>query len=234
MMFRLDGPRQVTRAAAITIVALSLPLALSAPRAAMGSTRAASPAAGGSVQADAAPPTPVTLQVQTVNGSGCPAGTAHVTAEANNTGFRVTYDDFIAEDGGSAGVTDFRKACQISVLVHIPQGFTFAVAEAENRGRLNLPAGASALARTNYYLTGSPDNNYVDHPFSGPVSGSWRTTDETPVVALIFAPCGANYLVNLVEELRVNAGTSNKPSFISMRRTEGDVDTFVQFQWKEC
>ena len=180
---------------------------------------------------------PVTVAVQTVNGSGCPAGSASVTTLPDNTGFRITYSDFVARAGGGATGTDFRKNCQVNLLVYIPQGFTFAVARADYWGRLRLAAGATALERSNYYYQGSSDNDYVDHTLTGPVSSTWHTVDVTDDTELVYAPCGAVRSLNIDTELRVDAGsatTTTTTNYISLRASEGDVYTLVQFQWKQC
>jgi hypothetical protein len=191
--------------------------------------------APGSAAAEAPPPDRIVLDVMSVNGSGCPPGTADVVGLADNTGFRVTYREFLVRAGGDASPTDFRKNCQLNVLVHVPQGFTFAIASADYRGRARLETGASALQRTNYYFQGSADNNFADHTFAGPLSAGWRTTDETPVTELIYAPCGEFRSININTELRVYEGSNPaKASSMSMRVSEGNVDTIVHFAWKQC
>lgn len=218
MIFKRTGARWILAAAVV------LPV-LGAPGAALGADAAET----------STPPTgQITLDVQTVNGSGCPAGTATVVMLPDNTGFRIRYTDFRAEDGGNADPTAFRKNCQVNLLVHIPQGFTFAVASANYWGRAHLEAGATALERSNYYYQGSSDNEYVDHTFAGPLDGTWRATDVTATADLVFAPCGATRSLNINTELRVAAGTSAAKSYLSMRASDGDVYTIVSFQWKEC
>jgi hypothetical protein len=150
----------------------------------------------------------------------------------DNTAFRVLYRDFIARDGGSAAPTDFRQNCQINVGIHIPQGFTYAIASADYRGRISLGAGATALERTNYYFQGSSANNFADHPFSGPLRAAWHTTDTTPVAELVFAACGEDRSLNINTELRVNSPSG--ASWISLRSSDADVDTIVHFSWKRC
>jgi hypothetical protein len=201
------------------------------------STLLAGPAsADGFMDLPVPPPTDrIVIDLVTVNGSGCPAGTASVTMLPDNTGFRITYGNFVARAGGSVPATEFRKNCQVNLLVYIPQGFTFAVARADYQGRLRLAAGATALERSNYYYQGSSDNDYVDHTISGPVSGTWHTVDVTDDAELIYAPCGAVRSLNINTELRVDAGASAATSsYISLRASEGDVYTLVQFQWKQC
>jgi hypothetical protein len=190
----------------------------------------------GSASAETPPMEGITLDVVSVNGSGCPPGTADVTVLPDGSGFRVVYRDFLARAGGSADPVEFRKNCQLNVLVHVPQGFTFAIASAEYRGRARLEAGATALQRTNYYIQGSPDNNYVDHTFAGPLFSGWQTADRTPVTELVYTPCGEFRSVNVNTELRVDEGNTNagRTSSMSMRASEGNVDTIVHFQWKQC
>ena len=217
MTFRLTGARWVALASVTVLSTLAL----------------CGPAA-----ADDAVLTPpsgqVTLDVQTVNGSGCPAGTATAAMLADNTAFKISYTQYLAQDGGTSAPTDIRKNCQVNVLVHIPQGFTFAIARSDYWGKMHLESGATALERANYYFQGSSDSSYVDHGFTGPYDGTWRATDITEVADLVWAPCGVTRSLNINTELRVDAGTSTARSYISMRASDGQVYTLVQFQWKTC
>jgi uncharacterized protein DUF4360 len=176
----------------------------------------------------------VTLSVQTINGSGCPAGTAKVAMQSDNTGFRVIYSDFLAQVNGGASPTAIRKNCQVNVQINIPQGFTFAIAWANYRGHASLASGASALERTNYYFQGTSGNNFVDHTLSGPYSGSWTATDITAAEDLVYEPCGQSVNLNLNTELRVDAGGSSSTSWISMDASDGGIATLVHFQWEQC
>ncbi|GAA3933362.1 DUF4360 domain-containing protein [Actinoplanes auranticolor] len=183
-------------------------------------------------EAAAVPDGNVTVEVIAANGSGCAPGSATVIADSDKTGFRIRYHDFVAEAGGSADPTDRRKNCQVGVLVTVPAGWTFAVAEADYRGRARLHAGATALQRTNYYWQGSSANNSNDETFSGPLHGYWATRDVAP--ALIYTPCSEQKVLNVNTELRVDAGPSNARSSMSMRSSEGDVDTLFNFSWIRC
>jgi hypothetical protein len=184
-----------------------------------------------------APPTDeITAEVVTVNGSGCPAGTAKVSVNSDKTAFRIRYSDYVAGVGPSSGTTDFRKNCQINLLVHIPQGFTFAIAKAEYRGNAGLRSGASAQQRAFYYWAGSSDTGYTEQTFNGPYYGTWNNIDVTPVAELVYAPCGEYRNLNINTDLKVNAGTSspNSNSWISMSSATGSVDTIYHIDWKKC
>jgi hypothetical protein len=175
----------------------------------------------------------ITVEVVTVNGSGCPAGTADVSVNPDNTGFRVTYDDFSAQAGGGNPPTETRKNCQVNIRFKVPNGYVFAIAKADYRGTARLADGATGLQRSNYYFQGSAQNDYVDHTFAGPLYDDWHTTDIGP---LVFSPCNKHRNLNINTELRVNVGTSDKwrTSSLTMDSSGGKIFTLFEFAWREC
>ncbi|MGC9667502.1 DUF4360 domain-containing protein [Planosporangium sp. 12N6] len=184
------------------------------------------------------PPTDkIVIDVATVNGSGCPAGTAAVAVSPDNTAFTVTYSQYIAQVGVGAGTTDFRKNCQLSLVVHVPQGFTYAIAKADYRGFAALEKGASGTERANYYFQGDSQTTSISHTFTGPLQDDWQATDEASTAQLVYAPCGALRNFNINTELRVSAGTSDTKkttSFMTMDSTDGSLSTIYHFHWKHC
>ncbi|WP_410594966.1 DUF4360 domain-containing protein [Amycolatopsis sp. lyj-23] len=186
--------------------------------------------------ADSVPAEKITLDIKTINGSGCPAGTATASADvaSDNTAFTVHYTNFTAKAGGGASALEARKNCQINVLVHVPQGFTYAIAEADYRGFAHIESGASALEQANYYFTGTAPTARVRHTFPGPFHGVWRATDTTDVTDLVFAPCGESRNLNINAELRADAGSATAGSFIEMDSEHASVDTIYHFAWKTC
>ncbi|MFD8915629.1 DUF4360 domain-containing protein [Streptomyces sp. NPDC059575] len=185
---------------------------------------------------DNPPPDKIVIDVATVNGSGCPQGTAAVAVSPDNTAFTVTYSDYLAQAGGGSDPTAFRKNCQLNLIVHVPQGFTYAIASADYRGFLSLQPGASATQKASYYFQGSPSTASRTHPFSGAYNDDWQATDTTDWAQLIWAPCGVQRNFNINTELRVNAGTTSpgKVSFMTMDSTDGDISTVYHMAWQQC
>jgi hypothetical protein len=183
------------------------------------------------------PPDHITIDVVTVNGSGCPAGTAAVAVAPDNKAFTVTYSDFLAQVGVGARPTDFRKNCQLNLRVNVPQGFTYGIASADYRGFAHLEQGATGMERANYYFQGMSQTEYRSHSYAGPFSDDWQATDTTELAAIVYHPCGELRNFNINTELRVNAGKSDPKtttSFMSMDSTDGSIDTTYHFSWKEC
>ncbi|TWP44368.1 DUF4360 domain-containing protein [Lentzea tibetensis] len=184
--------------------------------------------------ADVVPPGKITVDVVTVNGSGCPAGTAAVATADDNTAFTVTYSHYTAQAGSGSSPTDFRKNCQLSLRVHYPQGFTFGIAQADYRGFAHLPRGARGQERANYYFMGTSPTAVSSHALSGPFSDDWQFTDKSDVASIVFAPCGEVRNLNVNTELRAFANGSNTPAFVTMDSTDGGVSTKYHFAWKVC
>lgn len=182
------------------------------------------------------PPDKIVIDVATVNGSGCPQGTAAVAVSPDNTAFTVTYSAYLAQAGGNSDPTAFRRNCQLNLIVHVPQGFTYAIASADYRGFASLQRGATATQKASYYFQGQPDTTTKTHPFSGPLNDDWQATDSTDVAQLVYAPCGVLRNFNINTELRVNAGTASpgKVSFMTMDSTDGDISTTYHMAWKPC
>ncbi|MFD0538523.1 DUF4360 domain-containing protein [Actinomadura luteofluorescens] len=194
-----------------------------------------------SAPASAAPrrvhgPNGVTIEIATVNGSGCPTGTAAVAVSEDKEAFTVTYSDYLAQAGGSSGPTDFRKNCQISMKVHVPQGFTYAISSTDYRGFASLEPGASAVEKASYYFQGMSQTSAISHTLKGQYADNWQFSDRTDVSELVFKPCGEDRNFNINTELRVYKGTSDaaKTSFMAFDSTDGSVRTTYHFAWKKC
>lgn len=176
----------------------------------------------------------ITVKVEAINGTGCKPGSVKVTPSSDNTSFRVRYNDFVAQAGDGAEAVQHRKNCQSLLKVHIPQGFTFAIAEATYRGHMRLPTGAHALLKTSFYFQGDSGTGDIEHSFTEPYVGDWSVSDVTPVAALVYAKCGEVKYLNVNSELRVYTNDAKDESTISMRASKTDVDTIFNFSWKKC
>ena len=211
--------KNVKRAAVAVGAALALPVLATVPSAAAD---------------DVPPPDGVAVEVVTVNGSGCPDGTATVTPSRDNTAFTVAYQQYVAWAGGAAPPTDFRKNCQLNVRVSGPDGYTYAVTGIEHRGYAHLEPKASGLKRTTYYFQGDSRSRAVSHDLQGPYDDSWRFVDRIDPADRVYKPCGADRNLNINTEVRVDAGGSDpaKTSFVAMESSYAD--TVYHLAWKRC
>jgi hypothetical protein len=187
--------------------------------------------------ADAPPSQKITIDVMTVQGSGCRKDTASVAVSADNTAFTVSYSTFTALVGVGATPLDNRKQCMLSLRVNVPSGFTFAVASADYRGFYSLAKGAKATHRTNYYFQSMPESAQSEYTYKGEKEDYFNQRDELPVSALVYQPCGMKLNFNVNTELRTFVGTSNPAnttSYITLDSTDGGIKTKYHFSWLHC
>ena len=145
------------------------------------------------LSAAAAPAAPdgVSIDVVTVNGSGCRAGTWSVDLSDDRTAFTVSYSDFVASDGGDAPPTDSRKNCQINLRVNAPADYTYGVFGLDHEGHARLREGASGTQLTNVYFQGDPVTRQIgNHQLQGRYRNSWAFEDRISPEAVVFKQCG--------------------------------------------
>ncbi len=214
----MEGKPMLLRALAATGVATSL---------------FGSPAFAGS------PPPPqdrIVIDGVTASGTGCPTGTAAAAVSPDGTAFTVTYSSYLAQIGPGASPADAQKDCRLSLQVHAPGGFTYAVVSAGYSGFASLAPGASATQRASYHFQGDPRTTTSNHHFKGPFDNTWRTNDTVPVTAVVFAPCGEERRLDINTELQVAQGTSSPSatSFMEMDSTDGRISTVYRVALQRC
>lgn len=191
--------------AAVIGVSLLAPLV---PSAAQAATRVAVPY--------------VTVRVDSVNGSGCPAGSSVVTNVPDQTAFTLSFSQFRVNGGNY-------KNCVVSVRVSVPAGWTYAVYEVNNRGFGVLDSGASGRLVMNSWFTGFPWTLRADQTFRGPFDDFWQTTSVAP--SLTYAPCGASTNLTLNNTLRVTGATTSSMELFAQ---DLRVSTIFRLQWRQC
>ncbi|SDH20000.1 protein of unknown function [Lentzea fradiae] len=186
--------------------------------------------------ADTIPAERVTVDVVTVNGSGCKQGTAQVVVSADNTSFWVIYSDYLAQAGKGSPTTEIRKNCQLTLQINSPQGFTYGIAEATYAGYGHLARGATGTQAVSYYFQGQSETTTWKHNFTGPFDDNWSISHRTEFDQIVHAPCGEKKYLNVNSSLRVDKGTSdaNSTSFLTMDYTRGEARTLHHFSWKRC
>ncbi|BCY12978.1 DUF4360 domain-containing protein [Actinoplanes sp. L3-i22] len=176
------------------------------------------------------------IDVVAANGSGCPGDTAKIQVSPDNTAFTVTYSEFIAQAGPSARATDARRNCQMALDVHVPSGYTYAVAGADYRGYGHLEKGAAGSETASYYFQGEPHTTRIRHDFYGWMDSDWQQSDRVEVGSMSFLDCGEQRYLNVNTELRVSGGPSVRKatSFLTMDSSDGSLETLYHVAWRRC
>ncbi|TYK46224.1 DUF4360 domain-containing protein [Actinomadura decatromicini] len=202
-------------AVALTVAAASVSPAAASPRLVRGSNG-------------------LTVQIVSVNGSGCPRGTVMAAVREDKGAFVVGYSQFMAQAGGSSRPMDSRKWCQVALKVGgVPKGFTYAIASTDHYGFASLEDGANATHEAAAFFSGQPGHVTTTHSLNGAFNHTWSFTDLTPPSQLVYKPCDEEPNLNIDTDVRVDKGTSD-PSKVSFISVGDELQTTYYVTWKIC
>jgi len=185
-------------------------------------------------RADAPPTDRITIDIVTLNGTGCPTGTAFVSMSPDNSAFHIGYSSYVAQIGVGARPTDFRKNCQVNLLVHAPPGFSYAIASVNYIGFASLAAGATALYQANYFFQGQPAPAFDEHSLSGPFNDDFAFSVARDEAALVFSPCNASRALSVTSVVRMSAGTSDPTTSSVVAIDNEGPPTSFHLVWRQC
>jgi len=160
------------------------------------------------------------IDVITASGTGCP-GNVNIEVHPDQAGFDIHYSSLTAMVGVGASPVDFRKICQLTLLVHVPAGFNLDIDRAELRGFTSLATGATGQVRSSFAVASISPLTFVAQSFSGPFDEDWMFSEVIDHTAVVL-PCRSQpgKLV-LTTEVRVAAGTSDPTTTTSLIAVEG-------------
>ena len=95
--------------------------------------------------------------------------------------FTITYSKYTSEMAGER-----ERNCQLSMVVNVPGGFTYAVASADYRGFADLADGTKGILYGTYYFGGEKGTAYTQHDLVGPTP----TTGSSPTRWITSTRCG--------------------------------------------
>ena len=172
----------------------------------------------------------------TYGGSGCPAGSVAVDIASDRTAFTLIFDQFLAQIGPGIALAESRKNCQVNLTLHVPHGFTYAIASVDYRGYANLAPGAKGQQKSSYYFQGQAPTATAWTTFTGPYENNWQIRDQVNAAALVWAPCGMERSLNINAQVLINKGTSSasSSSIMTMDSEDGSLQTVYHVVWAQC
>lgn len=188
---------------------------------------------GSSAFAQAPDPGSVYINDIVFGGTGCPVGSVAANISEDQKAFTLLYDSFTAEAGPGISLGEGRKACQVTLDLHIPQGWQYTLFTLDTRGFVALDAGASANIQSKYYFQGSLNGPALAQSFRGPVSGDYTKRDVLGIVSLVWSPCGISRGLNINTSARVAAGGGSR-GLATVDSQDGEFRLLWGVQWRRC
>jgi len=172
----------------------------------------------------------------TLNGSGCPAGSAQYLLAEDMSSVTVTLSEFGAEAGPGISITENRKACQMALTVSVPGGFSFGLATVDYRGFYQLDSGVQAIQNAVYYWQSALIEAVANGDITGPVVGDEYTyRNMFNITSAVYSPCGGTAVLNINSGVQVsNAGNPAGSGLITTDSIDTHLNQTYNFQWASC
>ena len=150
-------------------------------------------------------------------GSGCPQGTASSSLTPDGQTLTMLFDDYTADPA--------RKTCNISVPVHVPNGFQVSNITADYRG---FAQGSNELKRS-YFFAGDTGPSFTDT--LGTRNGTtYLKSDSLLASSNIWSRCGADVNMRINSAVR---GLNNRSS-ISVDSLDLKQGIVFSLQYRSC
>ncbi len=166
-------------------------------------------------------------------GNGCPAGTASAAVTDNGQAISILFDEYIAEAGNTTGRRLDRKSCNVSIPVHVPQGYSVSIFKVDYRGFNFLPRGASSQFNVEYFFAGSQGPRYTRN-FVGPLENEYMITNNLQAQALVWSPCGQSVILRANSSMRATANARMDQTMATVDSADVQAGLVYHLQWRTC
>ncbi|KAL1914959.1 uncharacterized protein VTP21DRAFT_7664 [Calcarisporiella thermophila] len=171
------------------------------------------------------------------NGDGCPAKSVTEILSRDATVFTLIFNKYIAQYGPNIKPVENRKFCQLSIDLHVPQGWQYSVASAIYRGYARMDRGVHGAQSSTYYFSGSAPQYTVRSGFNGPYDKNYLIEDKIPFESTVWSSCNATRNVNINTNIRITADSSASKTATGLLTTDtidGKIQQIYHLRWRKC
>ncbi len=166
-------------------------------------------------------------------GPGCQQGTVGQLLASDKQSFTLLFDSYIAEIGPGVARKEARKFCQVSIDLHIPQGYSYTVGTFDTRGWAKLDRGVSGTQTSKYYFDNTREGKFSTR-IDGAYDNDFLLTDRIGIDTMVWSRCGENRLLNIKTEVELKSSNRNAAGVMGVDSIDGKVAQVYGFQWKRC
>ncbi len=187
--------------------------------------------------AQSAGPDPLEVHIESLsyNGSGCPADSVTWNVTSDARAFQLVFSEYFASVGPGVPITESHKNCHVRARLHVPQGWSYAVAAIDYRGYVGLDPRVRATQRSIYSFSSERGQGTLQSTFVGPLDEDYLFRDEVPLVSLVWSSCTETRDLHILTQVKVNNNRNrNGSGLITTDSIEGEVTQNVAIAWRRC
>ncbi|KAK4032846.1 hypothetical protein C8A01DRAFT_20139 [Parachaetomium inaequale] len=176
---------------------------------------------------------PRNLHVKGVSvlGTGCPYGSADVTADPSNTALEIRLSEYVVRTGPGTMASDWRKNCKLTLNLEYDAGFQFSTLNTAITGFAYIPSGAQGQCQNSFSFTGAPGEVNYGINLSGGRDGRFSLSANPDIAA--WSPCGGSTaILNMNTQCWISP--TEKQALIAVDRISSKLTVHVDLEWRNC
>jgi len=189
-------------------------------------------AAVGSISTASAQVPAITLGLPAVAGTGCPAGSVDAILSPDKSTLSILFSSYVAEAGGTTGLTFDRKSCNVAIPVNVPNGISVSIIGVDYRGFNQLPAGASSQFNVEYFFAGGRGPVFRQD-FRGPIAQDYLIHNDLVATAVVWSACGQPVTLRTNTNIRVNT-TGGQQAMATVDTQDVQAAVIYNLQFRRC
>lgn len=166
-------------------------------------------------------------------GTGCPAGTASAILSPDQDEISILFDQFVAEAGGDTRRIVDRKACDLGIPIHIPQGYSVAVIQTDFRGFNLVARGGMNRLNTEYFWANQRGPVY-SNMFRGPQNADYFATNGVMASGTVWTPCGMSTNLRIRATIMTQTNSRLEQSMMTVDSADISAGLVYHVQWRQC
>jgi hypothetical protein len=147
--------------------------------------------------------------------------------------FEILFDKYIAQQGSGVPIVQRRRNCNISVGLHLPQGWQFSIANVRYFGYADLPEGVQGQQRSDYQFINYTGTITLQTILDGPYTDNYERQDNLGIESVVWSPCGLEAPLNIRTQVALS-GPSNLPAAMTTDQITGTVSQIYGLTWRRC
>jgi len=175
----------------------------------------------------------VKLGEPSYGGTGCPAGSASVSLSPDQDEISILFDNFVAEAGGDTRRAVDRKACELSVPLEIPQGYSATVIQTDFRGFNLVSRGGMNRLNTEYFWAGARGPSY-SNMYRGPQNEDYFATNGVVASGVVWTPCGMSTNLRIRATIMTQTNRNLDQSMMTVDSADITSGLIYHIQWRRC
>ncbi|GBG66787.1 hypothetical protein CBR_g68775 [Chara braunii] len=173
-----------------------------------------------------AQPPSVSINWVTFGGTGCSWSNSNYVYSSDSKTITFIFGGMVATTDGV--LADKRKACQISMSVNYPDGWSYTLGQVTGRGFADVAAGSKGVYETQFYFSGQTGTPSVSRTLTGKYVDSFEFTDY--FTTSVWSQCNNTPNLNIKSVVRVEGSKA----VMALDSSDTKFQLVYYFNWKQC